>query len=400
MPDTAPPPSPLRDLMCDVDSHEMIPAHLMGEHFGDIGANFARFLEERQARVQDFSPNSSVHPEVADDREITAEAVWATKGVAAPSAIDLGRREEVLDVMGISRQLVFPTFGLYGLALSQAGDLHFDALFQGQRLDDRREFGRSMIRASNDWLTRDLSVDTERVRVVAILPPGTVDELIAETRDLVDRGARALWMPAGIPPGGTSPANEALDPLWALAEERDVAIVLHIGTEFGFLDGRWRDSPAFASKVTSVEAPVLDTYTLSTVHYAAENFLTAMVLGGVFERFPALRFGVIETTATWVGPLARRLDLIARTLRPARPLPLTPSEYIARNVRVSPFWFEPIDEYFRDYPELSDVYCYSTDYPHVEGGSNSRDNCLRKIESFGPEIVDKYFTSNARLLLP
>ena len=122
----------------DIDSHEMIPAHLMGDNFGDIGATFARFLEERQRRIQDFSANSSVHPEVSDDLEITSETVWRTKGVAAPSAIDLSRREAVMDEMGIERQLVFPTFGLYGLALSQTSDLHFNALFQGQQLDDRR----------------------------------------------------------------------------------------------------------------------------------------------------------------------------------------------------------------------------------------------------------------------
>jgi hypothetical protein len=39
-----------------------------------------------------------------------------------------------------------------------------------------------------------------------------------------------------------------------------------------------------------------------TLHYAPENFVAAMALGGVFERHPNVRFGVIELSATWVGP--------------------------------------------------------------------------------------------------
>src|SRR5258708_19280735 len=37
------------------------------------------------------------------------------------------------------------------------------------------------------------------------------------------------------------------------------------------------------------------------------HFISMLVLGGVFERFPSLRFGAIEVGGGWLGPLAERL---------------------------------------------------------------------------------------------
>ncbi|MDE2412898.1 MAG: amidohydrolase, partial [Sphingomonadales bacterium] len=80
--------------------------------------------------------------------------------------------------------------------------------------------------------------------------------------------------------------------------------------------------------------------------------------------------------------------------------PMKPSEYVARNVRVSPFNFEPVDRYFQDDPNLSDVFCFSTDYPHVEGTKDAMKNMMAKVEPLGEEIALKFFRTNAELLLP
>ena len=34
-----------------------------------------------------------------------------------------------------------------------------------------------------------------------------------------------------------------------------------------------------------------------------------MVIGGVFERHPRLRMGIIECGATWLGPLVERIEM-------------------------------------------------------------------------------------------
>lgn len=386
----------------DLDSHEMIPSHYMGETFGEVGYQFAALCEDRQRRMQDFTDNSMVAAGVTDTVDITDESVWTMKGSGAPSAIDLRRRSEVLDAMGVKAELIFPTFGLGGFMIADMAEGHFQAFFglDHELPFDRREMGKSMIRAHNEWAARGLDVDKERVRVVAIVSTESVDVMMSEARDLIGSGVRALWISAGQPPAGLSPADRRLDEFWSLAEDNDVPIVFHVGTEFGFLDDRWRMVPEFASKVVTVEVPNLDVYTLSTQYYAVENFLTTMVLGKVFERHPRLRVGVIECMATWVGPMARRLDLMVDALHANADYPMRPSEYINRNIRVTPFWFEPVDEYFRRYPDLSDVYCYSSDYPHVEGGKHTKQRFYEKLEPLGHEVLEKFFRRNGEFIVP
>ncbi|WP_006245901.1 hypothetical protein [Mycolicibacterium tusciae] len=52
-------------------------------------------------------------------------------------------------------------------------------------------------------------------------------------------------------------------------------------------------------------------------------------------------------------------------------LTLTPEGYIQRNVRVSGFLWEPIDAQFAE-----------------------------KLARFGPEVIEKFFVTNAELLMP
>src|SRR5579862_7529808 len=175
------------DQVQDVDSHEMIPAHLLPEAFGEAGARWAKVMEIRQQRVGDYGPNCGVHPDVEDVMEITPQSVWNAKGAEAPGAIDLGRRTEVLDTMGIKSQLVFPTFGFAALVVLAYKDVQFNAWF-AQELADREELARAMVKAHNDWVVGGLKVDSERVRVVAIVPTESLDEMMAEAGRLLEGG--------------------------------------------------------------------------------------------------------------------------------------------------------------------------------------------------------------------
>ena len=152
----------------------------------------------------------------------------------------------------------------------------------------------------------------------------------------------------------------------------------------------------------SHEFPGPDPYWGATEHMGNENWLTSMILGGVFERHPTLRMGVIENGAFWVGPLADRLDLWTGVFptTSARTMTEKPSAYLARNVRVTPLYFEPVDEYFQRWPHLQDVYSFSSDYPHPEGGKHTAERQYEKLIPLGTELVDKYFTLNGELLLP
>ena len=59
---------------------------------------------------------------------------------------------------------------------------------------------------------------------------------------------------------------------------------------------------------------------LRSVHHAAETYLTAMVLDGVFERFGGPRCGVIEMGASWLPSLMARMDDAARSFKHTEPM--------------------------------------------------------------------------------
>jgi hypothetical protein len=79
---------------------------------------------------------------------------------------------------------------------------------------------------------------------------------------------------------------------------------------------------------------------------------------------------------------------------------MRPTEYLARNVRVGPFYFEDVKSYFERYPDLSTVYCFSTDYPHREGGRDAKNRFLSNLNGVDPSLLQQFFVDNGRWLLP
>lgn len=396
----------------DVDAHEMAPSHLWGEMFGSAGERIAKLVEPILRKVGALENGHTMdfyNPSVlADETSVTHQNVWGIRGVRAPGAFDFRRRINVLDMMGVQRQLVFPSFALFPLELMSKTSKLQSGL--GGIDMDRRDIaalGRQGLDEYNAWVVRQTAADTAgRLRFVAYLPPtSSVGDLMTQAVALVDSGIRALHVGSGEPLGGRSPAHPELDAFWSLLAARDVVCACHVGGEGGFMaSDQWVQAPAFApGKVESIELG-LEPYSFATLHLSICNWLTCMTLGGVFERHPHLRFGAIETGAHWLGPLADSLDMWARDVYARRLssfLTMLPSEYLARNVRVTPFNnFEPVDQYIERYPHLTDCYCFSTDYPHVEGGTFSRQKLLDRVSRLGKIVVNKFFFENGNWLLP
>jgi predicted TIM-barrel fold metal-dependent hydrolase len=395
----------LLDEALDIDAHEMTPSHLWGDVFGEAAARIAELAEPVLKKT---GANDFYNPAISSDNEdITDDNVWNIRGSRAPGAFDMARRLAVMDVMGVQRQFVFPSFALFAVHLYVGNEsTHRDRYGLTLPEDEIRALGRAGIDEYNDWVVRESAKDPERIRPVAYINAGsTVEELFEQTKDLIDRGALAINLPAGHPPGGCSPASEDLDPYWAMLAERNIAVLVHVGGEFGFLKSPvWGRAPAF--KPGKVESNELgsEPFSFATMSLAICNYLTALTLGGVFERHPNLRFGAIEIGAGWLGPWAENLDMWARDVYSVRMKPFIsklPSEYLASNVRVTPFNnIEPIDNYFERFPHLATSYCFSTDYPHIEGGKDIKRTLLKQISPLGEDIIQKFFRTNSELLLP
>jgi hypothetical protein len=86
--------------------------------------------------------------------------------------------------------------------------------------------------------------------------------------------------------------------------------------------------------------------------------------------------------------------------RRRRGLDAKPSEYLNRNVRVTPFYFEKIATYFERFPHLSNIYSFASDYPHPEGGKDVLHRFHQQLAPLGEEVCRKFFHENEAWLLP
>jgi len=94
-----------------------------------------------------------------------------------------------------------------------------------------------------------------------------------------------------------------------------VPMVMHIGGGRNAISKAWHRNGRLRPTDLHGGGENLRAKDLPSVHHAAETYLTAMVLDGVFERFGDLRCGVIEMGASWVPSLMARLDDAARSFK-------------------------------------------------------------------------------------
>jgi len=375
-------PSHVAGRLLDADSHLYMEPEVMAQLLEPIGSDWVIEMLAGFRRAETF----------AADKLRARDDPWVVKGLAALGSTDAAGRVEAMDRMGLARQFAFPnTLGREGrLATAEAW---------------------TVVRNYNDYClqwTRDSGGRSIGVCQLNLSDPVRA---VAEARRVIDAGAKAVCVSFAPPPAGTSPANPVWDELWLLLADTDVPLLAHLGATGQFsaeaddpmlLPRALWDSPTLRSAFPDqpgAEERIGPIWTI-IAPIGMEVVLTAMVMGGVFERVPTLRFGIIEFGAQWLGPLVERMDLHAALMtKVGVGLPMKPSEYVERNVRVTPFWNEPVDRYI-DHYGLGDTYMFSTDYPHVEGGKDPVGRFLQSVGGLGADMIERFFVTNAKLLFP
>ena len=107
-------------------------------------------------------------------------------------------------------------------------------------------------------------------------------------------------------------------------------------------------------------------------------------------------FGVIELGAVWVPGFMRQLDAafeaFGRHEERLQNLKLRPSEYITRQVRVTPYPTEPTEWIIDE--AGTDIFMFSSDYPHVERGRNRMGRFEEATKNLSESGQDKFFRGN------
>lgn len=221
--------------------------------------------------------------------------------------------------------------------------------------------------AYNHWLADFCAHAPKRLAGVAYLPMQDVDEAIRMLKDAAKRGLKGVNIPAfpqsGAPTGGFGSQLLALtgdpngprqyesaefDPFWKAAVDHDMAVTIHLGARAA--------SPAQKRFLTNL--------VMSKVSMAEP--ISIMIFGGVFDRFPELRFGSIESGVGWFAWMARYMDNIYDNQRHWLDMELKhhPSYYMDKNVYGS-FIRDPVGIQQRNMLGAKNI-MWSTDYPHSE----------------------------------
>ena len=222
--------------------------------------------------------------------------------------------------------------------------------------------------AYNRWLADFCAYAPNRLAGAAYLPMQDVAHSTAMVKDAAQRGLRAVNIPAfpqsgaitsggfgaqvlaltGAPDGARQYDDPEFDPFWQACVDHDMAVTIHLGARIA-RPGQFKFLPNMVMSKLCMAEP-----------------LAILVFGGVFDRFPELRFGAIESGSGWVAFVAEYMDAIYDNQRHWLKLELAmkPSEYFDRNIYTS---------FIRDREGVRNRalvggrnMMWSTDYPHSE----------------------------------
>ncbi len=257
-------------------------------------------------------------------------AAFQKAGGGAEGGSDPSLRLVEMSQDGVSGEVLYPTLALDLFSLA-------DPQLQA-----------ACFRVYNDWLLSYCSVAPDRLVGVALLPAYVIEDAAAELRR-----CHGLGMPGAMvwqrPPDGLEFSTDHYDPLWAVAEELEMPISLHILTGQGY---------PFPVGSTLHE---LARQAIATKLYNAENALSDLITSGVCERFPSLKFVFVENEVSWLPFVLSQLDKYAARNAWETPMTKSPSEYFESNVYFTFFNDPPARSTFSRFPHNL---MWSNDYPH------------------------------------
>ena len=255
---------------------------------------------------------------------------------------------QAMDREGLDVAVLFPSRGLFVLGLDVPQVTGIDGL--------EPDFAAAIARAYNDWLRDFCAHAPERMLGAGMVAPHDVAAAAAETRRCVEQlGFKAIFLAPGCV--ARRPWHDPYyDPLWAECERLGIPVTFHGG-------GQTYLKPDFSLEVLD-KLVMWHTFgqPLGVMFVAV-----SLCAGGVLERFPRLRVGLLEGNCGWAPWLFHRLDehweWVGRYEVPE--VRKKPSEYFRSNCFLAVEADEtPVKQYVEWFGDENLV--FSTDYPHAD----------------------------------
>src|SRR6185437_8038528 len=361
----------------DADSHIM---ELPGTINRYIDPQFRDAFVDKTGRKDVLPEWFAKAAEKQTDPEFRAGAeanVLLRKNYEALGAFKASDRPKTLDYLGFASQLVFTTACLSNFGLEQMGEV---------------ELALETARAHNRMMTEFCSVDR---RLLATGYAPLIDRARAPeiAREAIELGAKAIVVPSRHPPG-FSPSHRELDPLWALLQEAGLPVLFHVGGEEKMARDYLENGLPFVKDFHGGDEN-FTSLTFMAIPLSVWQTLSALVIDGVFDRFPRLKWGAIELGASWLPSLMRFLDSGAAAFgkeERLQTLSARPSEILRRQFRATPYPHEDTRWIIEN--TAPEMLLFSSDFPHVEGGRNPLKRFNDSLDGVSDEARRRFFRDN------
>ena len=244
-----------------------------------------------------------------------------------------------------------------------------------------------VIRAYHRHMADFSSQFPDRLKSMIVASARDVDAAVQEIREW----GKSRWAVAVMPlVTNKLPADHpSLDPIWRAAAEHDLPVVHHSFT--------WTPPyfPGYADVWDNIFLGRLASHP-----WGAMRFIASAIGGGMMDRFPDLRVGILECGFGWLPFWGRRMDEQYAYVGSTAPLKMRPSDYLT-----SGRFFCSIERHEGEDMLTAvrgflgdDVLMYASDYPHSECQFPDTVGNVLKWTSIAGEAQKKLMSGNAQRL--
>ena len=279
-------------------------------------------------------------------------------------------------------------YGLMREQLLDAYDLEYAILTGDEAIEASTlanpYFATALVRAANDWTVEEWLPLDPRLKGSLVVAPQDPNGAAAEIRRL---GGHPDLVQVLMSTGSERPYGDPFyHPIWDAAAEVGLPIAAHLGGQGGV-----------NANPTGCGPPTFFWETHAILCETGIGHVASLIAHGVFERWPNLRFVLIECGVAWLPAILWRLDADYKALRKETPwLKRLPSEYAADHIRLTT---QPLEQPRRPrdlWPFLEAIdgertLLYASDYPHWDFDDPSQ-------IQLPPGWRERVFAENAREL--
>ncbi|MFT5208559.1 MAG: putative TIM-barrel fold metal-dependent hydrolase [Flavobacterium sp.] len=362
----------------DADSHVM---ELPGTIDQYLEKRFVKAFQSKNTVKQfeiDWAKEARQKQDDVEFRRGDAENILLRKNHEALGSFRNIDRPKALDLLGFTSQLVFTTSALSNYGLEQS---------------DEPDLAIASAHAHNRMMADFCGVDP-RLLATGYVPLVDIEAAPGIALQAIELGCKALVLPCKCPKDH-SPSHRGFDPLWALAQEAGLPILFHVGSEEKMADAyfenglpRVKDFHGGDENFTSLS--------FMSIPLALWQTMSSLIIDGVCDRFPKLKFAAIELGASWVPSWMQYLDAgvaaFSRGEERLQKLSAKPSEIAQRQFRATPYPHENTRWIIENSSE--DMMLFSSDFPHVEGGRNPLKRFNDSLEGLPMNVQQKFFRDN------